>query len=201
MNKPKKSSIFGSEQVLFLRLKKHKDKQAFIEAYDLYIEQIYRFVYFKIGSKEDAEDITSQVFLKCWNYIYEGNLESHDTLKPLLYKIARNTVIDHYRSSKDKQNVSLENAEELSDEKQNLELGLAVGMDFQKIITEKLPLLKEEYRDVIILRFINELSVSEIARILGKTSGNIRVLIHRALQSLQGIASEEGDEENKQDHD
>jgi RNA polymerase sigma-70 factor (ECF subfamily) len=193
MSKVSKSSLFGGEQVLFLRLKKHKDKQAFIEAYDLYIEQVYRFVYFKIGSKEDAEDITSMVFLKCWNYIYEGKLESHDTLKPLLYKIARNTIIDHYRQKQNRVTVPLEAAAETSDPSLDVHSAMVSNLDFQKVVQEKLPLLKEEYRDVIILRFINELSVSEIARILGKTSGNVRVLIHRALQSLQATVNQNED--------
>ncbi len=190
MSKVLKGSLFGGEQVLFLRLKKHKDKQAFIEAYDLYIEQIYRFVYFKIGSKEDAEDITSMVFLKCWNFIYEGKLENHDTLKPLLYKIARNTIIDHYRHKQNRETVSLEAAAEAIDPALDVHKEIITNLDFQNVIQEKLPLLKEEYRDVIILRFINELSVSEIARVLGKTSGNVRVLIHRALQSLQDTVNQ-----------
>ncbi len=189
--KTKKTSIFGGEQVLFLRLKKHKDKQAFVEAYDLYIDQIYRFVYFKLGNKEEAEDITSMTFLKCWNYIYEGNLESYDTLRPLLYKIARNTIIDHYRQSQAKETVSLKLAQEVTDKQTNVHEQVEKTIDFQVIIKDKLPLLKDEYRDVIILRFINELSVSEIAKILGKTSGNTRVLIHRALQSLQDIIKEQ----------
>lgn len=188
--KNNKASIFGGEQVLFLRLKKHKDKQAFIEAYDLYVSQIYRFVYFKLGNKEEAEDVTSMVFLKCWNYVYEGNLESYDTLKPLLYKIARNTIIDHYRKNQNKDIVSLEVAEETIDEKQNIVEQTITKIDFKALVEEKLPLLKDEYRDVIILRFINELSVSEIAKILGKTSGNVRVLVHRALQSLQEVVDD-----------
>jgi len=194
MKKTGKTSIFGGEQVLFLRLKKHKDKQAFIEAYDLYIEQIYRFVYFKIGSKEDAEDITSMVFLKCWNYIYEGNLENHDTLKPLLYKIARNTIIDHYRSQKNKETVSIEAITEPINESENIHEQASTNFDFKNVIEQKLPLLKEEYRDIIILRFINELTVSEIARILGKTAGNVRVLIHRALQSLQELVGDQDED-------
>lgn len=191
MENNKKPSIFGGEQVLFLRLKKHKDKQAFIQAYDLYIDQIFRFVFFKLGNKEEAEDVTSMVFLKCWNYIYEGNLENHDTLKSLLYKIARNTIIDHYRRNQDKETVSLEAAEEISDDQQNVHEQTITNIDFQSLVKEKLPLLKDEYRDVIILRFINELSVSEIAKVLGKTSGNVRVLVHRALQSLQDIINED----------
>ncbi|MCX6792743.1 MAG: RNA polymerase sigma factor [Candidatus Falkowbacteria bacterium] len=194
--KNKKASIFGGEQVLFLRLKRHKDKQAFIEAYDLYIDQIQRFVYFKLGNKDEAEDITSMVFLKCWNYVYEGNLESYDTLKPLLYKIARNTIIDHYRQTKNQDTVSLEAAEETVDEKQNVHDKVVTDIDFKSLVQEKLPLLKDEYRDIIILRFINELSVSEIAKVLGKTSGNVRVLAHRALQSLQEIINNEETEKN-----
>jgi len=197
--KDKKASIFGGEQVLFLRLKKHKDKQAFIEAYDLYIDQIHRFVYFKIGNKEEAEDITSMVFLKCWNYVYEGNLENYETLKPLLYKIARNTIIDHYRQNKNQLTVSLEAATETVDEKQDIYEQTITNIDFKSLIQEKLPLLKDEYRDVIILRFINELSVTEIAKILGKTNGNIRVLVHRALQSLQEIINNKEVDSNPHD--
>jgi RNA polymerase sigma-70 factor (ECF subfamily) len=189
--KSQKSSIFRGEQVLFLRLKKYKDKQAFIEAYDLYIDQIHRFVYFKLGNKEEAEDITSMVFLKCWNYVYEGNLENYSTLRPLLYKIARNTIVDYYRQNKNRGTVSLEVAVEVVDEQQDTYQQVITNIDFESLIKEKLPLLKDEYRDVIILRFINELSISEIAKIIGKTSGNTRVLVHRALQSLQEIINNE----------
>ncbi len=189
----KKASIFGGEQILFLRLKKNKDKQAFIEAYDLYIEQIFRFVFFKVGNKDEAEDLTSMVFLKCWNYVYEGNLADYQTLKPLLYKIARNTIIDHYRKNSNRQSVSLDDVENTAvviDEKQNPEEEVALSFDFQKVMEEKLPQLKDEYREVIVLRFINELSITEISKIIGKTSGNVRVMIHRALESLQNLVKD-----------
>ena len=93
-----------SEKNIFLRLKKYKDKQAFMQAYDQYVDQIYRFVYFKLGNKEEAEDITSQVFVKCWSYVRDGKLRSQDNYKSLrsfLYTIARNAVIDHYRTRKE----------------------------------------------------------------------------------------------------
>lgn len=201
MASPKKPSFFGGEQALFLRLKKHKDKQAFIEAYDLYIEQIYRFIYFKVGDQNEAEDIASMVFLKCWNYVYEGNLGDYQTLKSLLYKIARNTIIDHYRKHQHKQNISLDDIAQTSaaiDTTQSPEEQAATAFDFQKVMEEKLPLLKEEYREVVILRFVNELSIAEISLILGKTNGNIRVMIHRALESLQQLVKDEESEEVKQ---
>jgi RNA polymerase sigma-70 factor (ECF subfamily) len=196
MASPRKT-FFGGESAIFLRLKKHKDKQAFIEAYDLYIEQIFRFIYFKVGDRDEAEDIASMVFLKCWNYVYEGNLGDYQTLKSLLYKIARNTIIDHYRKNQNRKSVSLDDIAQTSaaiDNDSSPEEKAAVAFDFQKVIGEKLPLLKEEYREVIILRFINELSISEIASVLGKTNGNIRVIIHRALESLQQLVKDDNKE-------
>lgn len=202
VSKEKSSFLgLGGESALFLRLKKYKDKQAFIEAYDLYIDQIFRFIYFKVGSREEAEDLSSVVFLKCWNYIYEGNLQEDKSLKALLYKIARNTIIDHYRQQKNRATVSLENVEAMAipaDTQDPIE-EVATTIDFEKVIVEKLPQLKEEYREVIILRFMNELSISEIAGVLGKTNGNIRVMIHRALASLQQLVKDESDEEETEE--
>src|SRR3989338_7108037 len=95
------------EKILFYKIKKN-DKQAFVKAYDLYIDQLYRFIYFKVGSREEAEDLCSAVFLKTWNYILENSLKERKTLKALLYKIARNLIIDHYRKNKDRKTVSLD---------------------------------------------------------------------------------------------
>lgn len=178
---------------MFLRLKKHKDKQAFVEAYDLYVAQIFRFVYFKVGNAEEAEDLTSMVFLKCWNYVYEGHLGDYQTLKALLYKIARNTIIDHYRKNGKRQEVSLDDAgaPTIIDDKQNPEERAAASFDFSRLMEEKLPQLKDEYREVIVLRFINELSITEISKVIGKTAGNVRVMIHRALESLQQLVKDE----------
>ncbi|WKZ24543.1 MAG: RNA polymerase sigma factor [Patescibacteria group bacterium] len=186
-------TIFGGEEALFTRLRKYKDKQAFIEAYNLYIDQIYRFVYYKVRGRETAEDLTSLVFLKAWNYVYEGNLDDdQDTLKPLLYKIARNTVIDHYRKTSKQESVSLE---AMVENEENLpsqvvvdpRLKLQDGVDFRQLVEETLPQLKDEYREIVIMRFINELSIAEIANILDKTSGNVRVLVHRSLEALRKL--------------
>src|SRR3989338_11153519 len=94
------------EKILFYKIKKN-ERQAFIKAYDLYIDQLYRFIYFKVGSKEEAEDLCSAVFLKAWNYILEKSLIEEKSLKALLYKIARNSIIDYYRKNKDKESISL----------------------------------------------------------------------------------------------
>jgi len=175
------------------RLKK-RDKETFTEVYDENVADIYRFVYFKIGSEEEAKDLTSVVFLKTWNHIQNNTLEDAKTLRALLYKVARNVIIDHYRdrskktlSLDDERNpidVALDNGEENRlDEEQDLEL-----------IRKKLPLLKEEYREIIIMRFINDLTLEEIADVTKKRRGNVRVIIHRALTALKELIEEDRSE-------
>ena len=176
------------------KLKSH-DKESFIKAYDDNVKDIHRFVYFKIGKKEDADDLTSMIFLKAWNHIQNNTLEDAKTLRALLYKIARNAIIDHYRSSGNKLSASLD------DENNAIEI-VADGEDQRakqekidqsanlELIKSKLPLLKEEYRELIIMKFINDLSLEEIADITGKSKGNIRVSLHRALKSLKELVEE-----------
>lgn len=180
------------DQSLLSRLK-NDNKEAFVEAYDLYIDQIYRFVFFKVGNKEEAEDITSAVFLKTWNHIQESEKLVEKTLKALLYKIARNAIIDHYRKRSNQTNFSIddeENGFDAIDEKQNIEENFQIKNDIE-LVQSKLQELKDEYREIILLRYINEMSIEEIAVILGKSKGNIRVLTHRALKALSDIMSEE----------
>ncbi len=177
------------EKILLARLK-NKDKEAFIRAYDLYLNQIYRFIYFKVGDKEEAQDLTSAVFLKAWNYIQNNNLKDEKSLRALFYKIARNSVIDYYRENSSKYSLaSIENETEISDEKKNVIEEIDVAIDFS-LVEKKLSELKDEYREIIILRYIEEMSVTEIAEILNKTKGNIRILCFRALKALQDLMEE-----------
>ncbi|MDD4900785.1 MAG: RNA polymerase sigma factor [Patescibacteria group bacterium] len=179
------------EKLLLYKIKKN-DKAAFIKAYDLYVDQLYRFIYFKVGNKEEAEDLCSSVFLKTWNYILENSLTDHKTLKALLYRISRNLIIDHYRKNKAGGTFGLddERVTQISDEKQNPRKNLELKADLL-VLETKLPELKDEYREVIILRFVNELSIKEIADILDKSKGNVRVLIYRALNALKELLSQE----------
>ena len=183
------------DKILYLQLKQ-KDKEAFMKAYDLYFDDIYRFIYFKISNKEEAEDLTSSVFLKTWEYIQNNSIKNYKTLKSLFYKIARNTVIDHYRKKSNQQNVSLNYGEEeinIADDKQDLHKKIEVDADYE-IIRKKMFELKDEYREVITLKYINELSISEIAEVLDKEKGNVRVLIYRAVNALKELAQENKNE-------
>ena len=175
------------EKLLLYKIKKN-DREVFVKAYDLYINQLYRFIYFKVGNREEAEDLCSAVFLKTWNYILENSLKEHKTLKALLYKIARNLIIDNYGKNKNKETISLDGDKsvEIIDEKPSAAKVMELKTDLL-VLETKLPELKDEYREVIILRFVNELSIKEIAEIIDKPKGNTRVLIFRALKSLKEL--------------
>lgn len=179
------------EKALLVRIKK-KDPQAFSEVYDLYITPIYRFIYFKVATKQDAEDLTSEVFLKIWQYITETE-EEIQNLRALLYRTARNLVIDFYsRSAKRDLTQDLEVLETIRDERQQSllsQIDVAFEMqDIEKVLRQ----LKDEYREVIILRYIEELSIAEIAKVLQKSKGSVRVLLHRALKVAKELANQNG---------
>lgn len=183
---------FKDKQALS-KLKSH-DREAFVKAYDENVDDIHRFVYFKIGNKEEANDLTSMVFLKTWNHIQNNSLEDSKTLRALLYKIARNTIIDYYRENGNKTPASLDDEDnkiEIIDDSIDPQEKIDSEANLE-MIKNKLPLLKEEYREVIIMRFINDLTLEEISDISGKKIGNIRVIIHRALGALKELIENDG---------
>lgn len=172
---------------------KGQDQTAFIKVYDSYVKDVYRFVYFKVGKEDEAQDLTSMIFLKAWNYIQTNSLSDSKTLRALVYKIARTSIIDYYRESGNKLEISLDdenNPIDIIDDTQNLEADLDQEENLA-LIRKQLPLLKEEYREVIVLRFINDLSLEEIAAVTGKSRGNVRVILHRAIAALKEMVTAE----------
>lgn len=195
MNSSKNSdSVSKSEEKKIYSKIKNRDHEAFMKAYDLYIDDIYRFVYFKVGDSEEAKDLTSSVFLKTWNYIQNESVKDCKTLRALIYKVARNTIIDHYRKNSQATKVPLEyedgTAIDIEDEGQTVLEKLEILSEY-KIVEEKIKELKDEYREVIILRYVNDLSVAEISQIIGKSKGNVRVIISRSLKALKNLIEED----------
>jgi len=180
-----------SDKLLLIRLKK-KDPDAFAAVYDTYVTPIYRFVYFKVSSRQDAEDLTSEVFLKVWQYVTETE-ETIENLRALIYRVAKNLVIDFYRQRARSEYAAgdevLDNVRDVR--QQSLLNEIEAKVDLQKM-EGVLRKLKDEYREVIILRFIEDLSISEIAKILDKSKGSVRVIIHRALKVTRELLNQNG---------
>lgn len=179
------------DQQAFRRLKS-RDREAFVRVYDENVREINRFVYFKVGNQEEANDLTSVIFLKAWHHIQNKTLEDAKTLRALLYKIARTSIIDYYRENGRKVTASLDderNPIDMIDEAIDPQARLDSAANLE-LIMRQLPRLKEEYREAIIMRFINDLSLEEISEITGKNKGNVRVLLHRSLNALRELIDE-----------
>lgn len=178
-----------TERKLVLRVQEHKDAEAFGNLYDLYIQKIYRFVMMKVSSKEEAEDISSDVFLKTWNYLIEKKQDRIDSFSGLIYRIARNTLVDFYRKKNTHVEYSLTMFEDVGDAGSFVQ-AIDTDQEILSIMTA-VKNLKQEYQELILLKYIEELSISEIAEIVGKSSVNVRVTLHRAMNILKKILSEQ----------
>lgn len=178
-----------SEKILLYQLQSKQDPEAFAQLYDIYVKRIYRFVFFKVSSHEEAEDITSDVFLKVWNVI-AGKREIK-SFSGLLYRTARNCIIDLYRLKYSHANPLL--ISELPEgveppDQSNLSETVGLHVEAQKIINT-IKKLKREYQEVLTLKYIDELSIDEISEIVGKGNIAVRVTLHRALNKLKKLIS------------
>ncbi len=161
------------------------DAEAFGKLYDFYVDQIYRFIYFKVSRQAEAEDLTSEVFLRAWQYLKDG--VPIDNLKAFLYRLSRNVVIDFYRQNYSKKIVSLEDKDVIDNLRaDNLIEQIDADVEIKSVLA-KLDKIKEDYREVILLRYVEDYSIKEIAEIMNRSKGAVRVLLHRAIESLKKV--------------
>ena len=160
---------------------KEGDFEAFGELYQRYVDLIYRYIRTRVSENRSAEDLTEMVFLKAFEAL-DRYQERGWPFSSFLYHVARNQLADHYRRQRDE--VPLEEAYDLeaSPEFPNREDGVIDRVHALQKALEKLP---EDYQEIIRLRILLELSTSEVAAILDRSEGAIRVLLHRALKALR----------------
>lgn len=158
-------------------------EKEFLKAYNDFADAIFRYCYFRVGDREAAKDIMQETFTKTWQYIVikEGEVEN---IRAFLYKIATNLIIDRSRKKKP---VSLDELES-----QGFEPSYEGKEDIYKQIEgreimDKLKLLDDKDSEIIIMRFIDDLPVKEIAEIINETENNTSVKIHRVLKKLKQI--------------
>lgn len=166
---------------------KKNTKKIFSRIYDQYIEKIYRFVFLKVNSKETAQDITSEVFLKFLK-ILENN-DSSQEYRPLLYKIAKDQIIDYYRQVNRMETISLDSLAKDPPFFAEIEEKIDQQLQLEKI-KNALGQLKDPYHDVVVLHYINDLPIPEVAKILERSENSVRVLLCRALEKLREILKE-----------
>lgn len=152
--------------------------------YGSHADEIFRFALYKLSDREKAKDVVQDTFVKAWGHIV-GDAETLQNPRAFLFKIAKNLVIDSYRKVK---LMSIDALEEIlhfdiSDNHQaKEEMHDAVDMS---IVLDALNVLDVEVRDVIIMRYMDGLSVKEISEITGQRENTVSVKIHRALKEMQ----------------
>ena len=176
----------ASDNRILLRIQSG-DAEAFAELYSEYIGKIYRFILFKVQTREEAEDLSAEVFLRAWQHLCQRQRPVY-SLRAFLYQVAKNIVIDFYRQRTQRgASVSTEQVAEVSDRKQQ-QIFLQVERSLELAAVERsLRHLKDEYKDVVLLRYVEELSVGEIAQIVGKSRGTVRVMLYRALRIIREL--------------
>ena len=155
---------------------------AFGSLYDYYQPKIYRFVLVKVSRREEAEDLTHQVFLNAWQ-----NVRRYEDLgfpfSSWLYRIARNLVVDFYRSHRNETSLEKIDPEYFVVEAVS-QFDIADKMEVEKV-KSAIKLLKPEHQDVIMMRFVEDLPIKEVASALDKTEGAIKIIQHRAINELR----------------
>lgn len=167
------------------------DRQSFGEFYELHLNEIYRYIFFRVGDHHEAEDLTEKVFLDAWeNLISAGKGKKIEYARAWIYKIARNKVIDYYRTRIPQVSIEDNRHEKLQSDWLESDVGdVFVNQELVAAI-RKLP---EDQQQVIVLRFINQLSHADVAEILNIKEGYARVLQYRALKRLRDIMTKAED--------
>lgn len=158
-----------------------RDQDAFGELYDRHVVRVYRHIYYMVGNAAEAEDLTAQTFLRAWEAIERYQVRGAPFVSWLL-RIAHNLGVSHLRARRETSQVH----EGIVDDKMRRDPESSyVQTAEEELVREAILLLRPEQRQVIILRFIEDLDYREVAEIIGKSVAAIRVIQHRALNALR----------------
>lgn len=154
--------------------------EKFGELYDAYIRKIYDFIYYKTHHKETAEDIASIVFIKVFEKIKSFDC-AKGTFSSWIYRIARNSVVDHYRTKKP--TINIDDVWDLSG-REDIVRDFDTAQKIEKV-EKYIQALNSEQRDIVMLRVWQEMSYKEIAEIMEKSEAACKMTFSRAMGELR----------------
>jgi RNA polymerase sigma-70 factor (ECF subfamily) len=170
-------------------LAKDGDADAFGQLYDHYVTGVFRFIYYRVGSQQLAEDLTSETFVRGLRAIQRFTWQGKD-FGAWLTTIARNLIADHFKSSRSRLELVTETIPEGTSRAASPEQEV-LSLISNEMLFEALQSLPPEQRDCLLMRFIQELSIAQTAAALGRSEGAIKQLQLRAVRSLAKVLPED----------
>jgi RNA polymerase sigma-70 factor, ECF subfamily len=168
-----------------VRLAQAGDGEAFGLLYDRYVDAVFRFIYFRVNDRALAEDFTSETFLRALRRIGTITYQGRD-IGAWFITIARNIVLDHLKSARHRLEMTTADTLESKEHEQSTEAAVLESLQSERLM-QAVGKLGDEQRECIMLRFVQGLSVSETASVMGKNDGAIKALQHRAVRKLADL--------------
>jgi RNA polymerase sigma-70 factor (ECF subfamily) len=167
------------------------DADAFGELYDRYVDLVYRYIYYRVGTAALAEDLTSETFLRALRRITSFTWQGKD-VGAWFVTIARNLIADHYKSGRYRLELSSDDVTAVAEAHmvQDGPEGAVLEQMQNAVLLEAVKQLNAEQQECIVLRFLQGLSVAETAEAMGKNDGAIKALQYRAVRSLGRLLPE-----------
>lgn len=173
------------DETLLLQQAQKGDAEAFGQIYELYSPLVFRFLFAHLDDQLDAEDLTEEVFLRAWQSL-PGYRMRGVPFTGFLFRVARNALYDHYRRSRKRANDPGLDQELIDDLQPDPAVSVPLHLE-RRELRQTLGQLREDYRTVLVLRFLVGLSPDETAQAMSRSSGAIRVLQHRALAAVRKL--------------
>ncbi|MEW5868326.1 MAG: sigma-70 family RNA polymerase sigma factor [Chloroflexota bacterium] len=162
-----------------LSLASQGDREAFGVLYERYVERIYNYIYYRTGNVHDAEDLTERVFFRALGHI--GTYRDRGLpFSAWLYRIAHNLVANWHRDNSRRKEVPLDEGVMWAPQSEHPEHELIVSEE-QRYLLGVIRSLPQERQQLLILKFVEQMSNAEIGRIMGRSEGAVKSLYHRTL--------------------
>jgi RNA polymerase sigma-70 factor (ECF subfamily) len=158
------------------------DRAAFATLYRRYLDRVYGYCFYQLGDHHDAEDATERTFMAALRGLDEFE-DRGSTFRAWLFRIARNTVANAHRSRRRRRTEPLPDSFERQAPNAD-PAGLVALADELHAVRRAITEMPDDRRQVIVLRFVDGLSTAEVAEVLDRSPGAVRVLLHRALRDL-----------------
>ncbi|MBQ1092311.1 ECF subfamily RNA polymerase sigma factor, BldN family [Streptomyces sp. B93] len=158
------------------------EAEAFGRLYDQYSDTVYRYIYYRVGGKATAEDLTSETFLRALRRIGTFTWQGRD-FGAWLVTIARNLVADHFKSSRFRLEVTTGEMLDANEVERSPEDSVLESLSNAALL-DAVRRLNPQQQECVTLRFLQGLSVAETARVMGKNEGAIKTLQYRAVRTL-----------------